>query len=248
MRSSEQMRSSVTIVLGVLLLVVGLNALRIGDIFKSGEKESPVIIKPKILTREVVKGFSIQTGQYPGEDLIRIESCRIEKQRKGGFSFGAFNVLVIDRLEICLPPDKPSALTILTPDLGQAKGRLDEKNPLTEEVYKLLAYYPKFSSIRINHLSVGLMGPSGDTKDDKALNILTAGRAESGCDQTLKLRDCEFLTLDGERMKSQNAILYVGDRICISSEGASYTIFGLSGGYIGKHLKLTQNRKVVGQR
>jgi hypothetical protein len=134
----------------------------------------------------------------------------------------------------------------LKTERGKSQNILADENPLTGEIFRLLACYPKFSSLRINNLSVSLIGRSGDPAEHPALNILTAGRAESGSDQALRLRDCEFLTLDGERIRSTKAMLHLGDRVCISSGGTTYDLFGLSRGHSGTQFKLTQNGKVGG--
>ena len=51
----------------------------------------------------VAEGVRVDHPESPGADLLRCGSCRIEKMRKGPFTFGGINVLVLEDLQVTLP-------------------------------------------------------------------------------------------------------------------------------------------------
>ncbi len=243
MGDKEQWLRVVPIGLAGLLLVVGMNAHRLGTWMEKRSDAPSAAPSRKDLVHHVASGLSIQSGAFPGADLVRFKSCRIEKQRKGGFSFGAFNVLVIDELEVGLPPD-------WTPEKNMAgqkqKGGASLGLP-EEAIRRLLTPYPGFSGIRIHGLSANLIGRPTENGGSETLNILTARMAEGGRKRTLKLHDCEFLTASGERIKCRNATLGLEWPFCISTDRGSFPMVGFAGGLNGDRFGLRKNQKEAGR-
>jgi len=233
--------------LGCLLLVVGVNAHRLGAWLEKQADTPSAASARKIFTHHVARGLSIQSGAFPGTDLVRFESCRIEKQRKGGFSFGAFNVLVIDGLEVGLPPDWATDRHSGKAVAGRNQNGGAPLGLLEEELRRLLAPYPGFSGIKIHGLSASLIGQPTENGGSETLNILTARIAEGGRKRILKLHDCEFLTARGERIRCRKATLGLEWPFYISTDRGSFPMVGFVGGFNGDRFGLRKKQKETGK-
>ena len=105
--SGDGMARTLLILGAVLLLLVGLLSNHIGsalDRHLSNLAPDPSNDRKKVYTVELASGLDYRLGAYPETRLLYFDECRIEKRKHGGFSFGALNILVIDQLEITLPP------------------------------------------------------------------------------------------------------------------------------------------------
>ncbi len=242
MGDKEQWLRVVPMGLAGLLLVVGMNAHRLGAWVEKRSDAPSSAPARKDLAHHVASGLSIQSGTFPGADLVRFKSCRIEKQGTGGFSFGAFNVLVIDGLEVGLPTDWiPNGSP--EKNLAGRKQNADASLDLPEEaIRRLLAPYPGFSGIKIHGLSANLIGHGSEP-----LNILTARMAEGGRKRTLKLHDCEFLTASGKRIKCKKATLGLEKPFFISTNRGSFPMVGFAGGLNGDRFGLRKKQKETGK-
>jgi len=232
--------SAIPVLLCVLLMGVGLNARRIGRWIDQDVAEDPLLPAEKTYTHAVAEGLSVQCGALPGVELVRFASCRIEKQYKGGFSFGAFNILIIDKLKITLPSEPTRAL------VGQAHNPRKSGENLMEgllerDFHRLLSRYPQFSALEINGLSVEVAGPGSKLK-----NVLKAEKAVAGRKHTLKLLNCEFLAESGERLQCRSASLSLKPPFRIMTKNGSFRIEGFAGGHGFVPTQLTDNKKRSG--
>ncbi|VGO19161.1 hypothetical protein [Pontiella sulfatireligans] len=234
----EQLRRIVLMVGGLLFLAVGLNALRIGKWLEKRADTPSLDAAHKEYTHNVAEGLAVRNGAYPEIDLLRFESCKIQKQTKGGFSFGAFNVLVIDGLEVAAPPQTSRSSNGKS---GGSRGNDGLVSSLVEkELRSLLAQYPRFSAVRINGLSVGVIDP--DTGGGALRNVLTAKKATAGGKRQLDLTGCSFLTDAGERIECKSASLALEWPLRISTERGSFQVAGFSNGFAGAVAGLNRKR------
>jgi hypothetical protein len=207
--------------LGMMLLLVGLNARWIAEHLGQDEPSETTRPTQKIYTHKVAEGLSMQSGALPGVELIRFDSCRIEKKSNGGFSFGAFNILVIDNLKIAFPEEPVrSTAEIIKDDL--AGGASPSSNMLNDEFSKLLSQYPRFSMLKINGLSVDVVDSAVGLK-----NVLKANKAEAGRGGILKLSGCEVLTEAGDRIQCAKASLSLKPPFLISTDRGVFRIAGI---------------------
>ena len=91
-----------------ILMGITLNIQRFNRLDKHHSVEEPSHYVKKQYAHKVAEGLSLQNGSLPGVDLIRFDSCRIEKQQTSGLSFGAFNILLIDKHKLALPLESGS--------------------------------------------------------------------------------------------------------------------------------------------
>ena len=213
----------IPVLLCAILIGVSLNVIQLGELISFDRENDVIVASEKIYTHQVAEGLSLQSGAFPGGNLVCFDSCRIEKQKRGGFSFGAFNVLVIDNLKIVFPLE--SAQLKDDPVQKQRKiGRVPVDNFLKKELEKLLASYPQFSSLRINGLFVDVVAVDG-----KSLrNVLTSEEATVGLKKhALELSDCSFLSKEGGRIQSRKAFLSMKPPYLVSVGNKSYQIAGV---------------------
>ncbi|WP_136079910.1 hypothetical protein [Pontiella desulfatans] len=204
-----------------VLLGVGLNAHRLPGIADAPPDSVDSVPSAKIYTHEVAEGMSIQSGALPGVRLVEFDSCRIEKQRKGGFSFGAFNILVIDQLKIAIPRKQAGA----GGEGGLPAGSGFNRDDLEIEFRKILSAYPRFSALEIRGLSVDLAG-----RDGGLVRVLEAGLATAGRNKTLELSTCEFLTDTGSRIRCGKASMALEPPFAVSTEQGAFRVAGLLDG------------------
>jgi hypothetical protein len=220
----------VPIVLCAMLLLVGLNAHRLGSAIMGLPDNEPASLNSKEYTRSVAQGLAVQSGSFPGVDLVRFESCRIEKQTKGGFSCGGFNVLVMDGLEICLPPDAEEPVTNSKYLENGRKTEASMQNILEPEFRRLLAPYPRFSKVKINGLSISHIVAAANGKYNR-VNILSAKTATTGRDRRLNLSECGFWASTGERIECKRASVVLEKPFLINTDHGAFQLAGSAAGF-----------------
>lgn len=139
----------------------------------------------KPLKKDIVQNVIVNRHGYPGVDFIKCGGCRLEKKQRGIFSFGAFNVLVIDNLSITIPLGEQAAkdLTSRTGDGRQSKEVLSELGVGGDFLMGKLKGV-RFSDVRISNLEVSAL-----TEDGKICKIFAAARAK-GVRGGLALEGC----------------------------------------------------------
>ena len=111
------------------------------DVSREGEKQ---------YARDVTEGFRFRHHRLPVDSVV-VRSCRIGKLRKGPLTFGGFNVLNVEGLELNLPFPKEDGRAAETNDLQSVIGGIG----LSESVRKIAGLGGKrFSAVRINGMIV----------------------------------------------------------------------------------------------
>lgn len=145
---------------------------------KTGEKR---------FSRVLVEGLQISKHGYYGIDFVKCGSCRLEKRRKGFLTFGGLNVLVIDDLQVVLPPKTKDD------EVAQADARQGGSEPQTiarslgvSEGFLSSQGIPcKFSGLYIKALSVNRLSDDGQCVEKvfsaESADAVRKGLSLSGC-------------------------------------------------------------------
>lgn len=88
---------------GAFLALLGIGCA-IPFFFSSNGEQGGLPSAPKRFKRQLGDGFQLSRHGLYGVNLIECGKCSIEKKKNGIFTFGAFNVLVLEDLKIVLPP------------------------------------------------------------------------------------------------------------------------------------------------
>lgn len=155
-----------------------------GDSFLSGRSEGAAA--KKMFSADVAKGVRLRDFEHFGVDLLAFERCSIEKLQRGGVTFGAFNVLVLEGVTLNLTAvqaedsQEPEPVLNEKPGVFSAVdfvGRFKSIQGLTGK---------KFSSLRINRLAVNRW------VNAKAEPLFIADSAEGGAGggKVLRLKGC----------------------------------------------------------
>lgn len=166
------------------------------DVHKSAPK--------KVYQQPLGEGVCIQSGAYPDLELIRFESCRVEKQKIGGFALGGFNILYISDLEMTVPVASP-----LKKEPSNMAGNEPFGGPHSDVVGALLETEPeKLFKTDMCWTGVEIKGVTiyaGENSEERALVV----KAESltGNDRHPTLKNCRVRTPGGRYQEFQSAQL-----------------------------------------
>ena len=141
------------------------------------EKPAP----QKAFSTDIAENFRLQGFASAGVDFVSFGSCRIEKLRRGAIAFGAFNVLVVDDVVINLMPADAA------PD-GQKTERSTDLLADTFTRGKFGLADKKFSSVRINRLTVNRWTPENGVEKIFSATSANGGLAAGG--NNLRLEGC----------------------------------------------------------
>ena len=113
----------------------------------------PKQAQAKVFRRTLVEDLRVTRHGIRGVDFIRCGACRIEKRKKGLFTFGGMNVLVLEDLSVVLPEveekDEP-------PEKGDDDVRgIVQRMGVSDGFLKERGIPMKFSGLKISNLSVG---------------------------------------------------------------------------------------------
>lgn len=103
----DERHRSWLIAVGALALVGLLGAatwLAVSWPDAAGVTEPPK--KAKVFHRTLIEDLRVTRHGVMGVDLIRCGVCRLEKRKKGVLTFGGMNTLVLEGLEVVLPPEE----------------------------------------------------------------------------------------------------------------------------------------------
>ena len=161
----------------------------------------------KVYQRTLVEGLRVSRYDYHGIDFIECGSCRIEKKRKGPFTFGGLNVLAIDNLKVVLPPkDDERNLNAAKEANSRSSARdIARRLGVSDGFLKNNGLPLKFSGLRIKTFAVDRILDYGG----KPENVFVADSAEavrnglslSGCTIFLNKATGEFV---GKAMLSKS--------------------------------------------
>lgn len=173
--------------------------------------------KTKEYQRTLAEGVSVSQHGLYGVDILQCGSCRIEKMRMGPFTFGGLNVLVVDNLNVVIPPKEESRTSAAQDgDRDRSSARdIARRLGVSDGLLQSRGLPLKFSGLRITKLAVDAL--LADRKSvEKIFNADSAeavgcGLALSGCTVFYAGRGEEFI---GKAMLSKS-----GDGLCLSWNG-----------------------------
>ena len=120
--------------------------------------------KAKVFHRTLIEGLRVTRHGVMGIDLIRCGACRMEKRKKGVLTFGGMNTLVLEGLDIVLPPEEgggPGGGQVDNQSGGGGNGQdaraVVRRLGISDDFLAKRGVPFKFSSVRIAGLSVGRM-------------------------------------------------------------------------------------------
>ena len=189
--SDERIRFSLLLAGGILvMLAAGLciwGALQWED-----ERPSPSEPKKKVFRTTLAEGLRISKDGFPGIEFVKCGKCRLEKRKHGVLTFGGMNVLVLENLDVIVPPDEPC-------DEKRKGSSPDDENPkavvrrlgVSNEFLSARGLPVRFSGVRIERLSVCRLEGS-----NTVVRVFTARRAEAKRGG-LELSGCRIARGDG---------------------------------------------------
>jgi len=163
----------------------------------------------KVFKRRLAEGLRISRDGYYGVHLVKCNSCRLEKRKSGALTMGGLNVLVLEGLEVTVPPRGDD-----TPDRDEMKGETDtgkkgetdasevvESLGVSREFLSSRGMPYRFSGVKISDLSIFRLEQAEDSSRDRAefrsVKALTAGSGEA-VQGGIELRNCRIFGHDDE--------------------------------------------------
>ena len=153
----------------------------------------------------LVEGLAVNRHGLYGVDLVRCRSCRVEKRKKGIFTLGGFNVLVIDDLDIILPPEEGCERPATEGD-GDSPRSMARRMGVSDSFLSARGMPISFSGLKINGLSVGRL--TAENKPEPAFAAKSAKAVRGG----LELSGCVVYDAPDESRHVSNATLAYIDR------------------------------------
>lgn len=132
----------------------------------------------KVMAEEAVIN---KHGVY-GVDFIRCRRCSVEKLRKGPLTFGGLNTLVLEGLEIVLPPETSEVTATGSSTPKEIVGRMG----MDDGFFRAQGASRKFSALRVEDLTVSLLHGTN------VVRAFSAAHGEAKQDG-LHLRDCVIM-------------------------------------------------------
>ncbi len=169
------------------------------DMTDAGKKQ-----RDKTYTRTLAEGVKIGRHGLYGVDLVTCGSCRVQKRKRGIFTLGAMNVLVLDDLKVVLPPDTEDSAQ-RSEEGGPAKD-IVRRMGISDGFLKDRGLPMKFSGLKINELSVSRL--KTDNTPEKAFTAKSAEAVRGG----LKLSGCVVYGSDGSHQPVSGAVVARTDR------------------------------------
>lgn len=132
----------------------------------------------QVLTEEAVIN---KHGVY-GVDFVRCRRCSVEKLRKGPLTFGGLNTLVLEGLEVVLPPETSEVTATGSSTPKEIVGRMG----MDDGFFRAQGASRKFSALRVEDLTVSLLHGTN------VVRAFSAAHGEAKQDG-LHLRDCVIM-------------------------------------------------------
>lgn len=171
----------------------------------------------KQFARTFAEGVRVDHPDAPEADLLRCGACRIEKLRKGPFTLGGVNVLVLEDLQVTLsdsmaPREKPSDGDDRGPSAREVLGTFGS----VDRFLSLQGVRGRFSDLRIERLEVLRL------EGTNAVPFFSAARGEA-CRDGLKLSKCSVASEEG--VAPHDALLRVRPRPRLEWAGGGIDLF-----------------------
>ena len=164
--------------------------------FSSNGEQGGLPSAPKRFKRQLGEGFQLSRHGLYGVNLIECGKCSIEKLKRGLFTFGGFNVLVLEDLKIVLPPVS-NRVDAAEGSGGKRKAEsvqeiLDGLG-VNETVWAGQGIGKRFSGLRIKGLEVSRY------EDNKVVGLFRARQGEAKSDG-LHLTGCDIISQSNRRV------------------------------------------------
>lgn len=199
------MKSAATIA-GALAFVMSAGALAFfAARYVNFDEVSESKPRQKHYRETLVEGLAVNRHGLYGVDLVRCRSCRVEKRKKGIFTLGGFNVLVIDDLDIILPPEEGCERPATEGD-GDSPRSMARRMGVSDSFLSARGMPISFSGLKINGLSVGRL--TVGNKPEPAFAAKSAKAVRGG----LELSGCVVYDAPDESRHVSNATLAYVDR------------------------------------
>jgi len=176
-----------------------------------GRNKGPAPVR----VRNFGEGLTLSQHGLYGVDLIRVGKAQMRKMRKGPFTLGGLNELVLDDLSVVLPDDGEAAASA-SPETAVTNGvdAVREKGPkelldrmgLDVRHLKLGGSIPRFSGLEICRLSVSRL-----VDGTNVVPWFAAQRAEARRDGLL-LTNCSSFQPDGATNVSERALFVLSPK------------------------------------
>lgn len=141
--------------------------------------------RPKVYSQELARDLVVNKHGLYGVDLLKCGSCRIEKMRRGLFTLGGLNVLVIEDLELVLQEFQGSI-----EDCGRQSAEDVLKSlGISDALMEKGKSHRSFSDVRISSLRINLLRDDGTV-----VPFLHAKSAKAAKRGGLKLDGCRFMS------------------------------------------------------
>lgn len=178
--------------------------------------------KTKVFKRQLMEDLRVTRHGIIGVDLIKCRSCRLEKRKKGPFTFGAINVLVLEDLEVVLVRDsdpKADSPKADSPDVDDSRAVV-RRLGISDGFLAKRGLPFKFSGVRISNLAVGRLEGT-----NAVVRVFSArsGEAKSG---GLALSGCRIMCADGKEEDVGHANLAISSgRLRLVWAGGEMDVF-----------------------
>lgn len=191
--------------------------------------------KAKVFRQNLIKDLRVTRHGVRGVNFIKCGACRLEKRRQGVLTLGGMNMLVLEDLEVVIPPDDPSKPSPQRSGAhaasehvdGTAVASVDEKSDAKAVVRRMgigdgflaergLAY--RFSGVRISKLKVSRLEGS-----NTVVRVFTARSAEAESDG-LSLSSCRISRPEGEEEVKHAKLKRDGRSLRLEWHGGSMVV------------------------
>ena len=174
--------------------------------------------KPKVFSRVLAENMRVSRRGVMGVDLVKCGKCRLEKRKRGVFTLGGMNVLVMEDLDIVVPPDA---------DTPEGSDRSESDDPrevvrrmgISEKFLSGRGLPFKFSGVRISNLTMCRLVESN------RIERVFAARSAEATRGGLDLSGCRVYREDGTEEDVRRAKLrLVGRRLFLDWKGGSLDV------------------------
>ncbi len=151
--------------------------------------------KEKVFKRTLIEDLRVTRHGVRGIEFVRCGTCRLEKRKRGVLTFGGMNVLVLEDLEVVIPPSESregEPEQSEKPKDGGDSLAVVRRMGVSDNFLSARGIPFKFSGVRISGLKVSRLEGS-----NTVVRVFSAKSAEAKSDG-LALDGCKIVRPDGE--------------------------------------------------
>lgn len=217
----ERVRFRLLLACGMLAtILVGWGtwqAIRWSDSMSS----SPPTPKEKVFRRTLIEDLRVTRHGVRGIEFIRCGVCRLEKRKRGVLTFGGMNVLVLEDLEVVIPPSEfrdGESEQSAKPQDGDDSRAVVRRMGVSDNFLSARGIPFRFSGVRISGLKVNRLEGS-----NTVVRVFTARSAEAKGDG-LALDGCRIVRPDGEEKVRRAKLKLAGRALRLEWENGQLDI------------------------